>query len=224
MHEHSRRNFVKQAALGAVALAPAAAVQAQEKKPEPTAAKPKHNIRIGCRFSEYWLKSKNDEDLKFFPQVGVEYVDIELKCIKGYQENGIFAPADLKEFVSRLDNVGLKIERANALGPMLANAHLNRPEGQKEIDNHKRIGEMLADAEIPIYGIQACQAAQHVDNHKAGWSDEQGRGGYGYPSFNVERAQAAATKPKYEVTKDQLWKGLINIYKRSCPRSKGARP
>lgn len=221
MNEHSRRDFVKHAALGAVALAPAAAVKAAPH--EATAAKSKHNIRIGCRFSEYWLKSKNDEDLKFFKQVGVDYVDIELKCIKGYQENGIFAPADLKEFVSRLDHVGLKIERANALGPMLLNAHLDRPEGQKEIDNHKRIGEMLAEAEIPIYGIQACQSAQHVDNHRAGWTDEQGRGGYGYPAFNFERSQAAAPKPKYEVTKDQLWKGLINIYKQVVPTVEGSK-
>ena len=62
-------------------------------------------------------------------------------------------------FVNRLDAAGLKIERANALGPHSLNAYLHRPEGQQEIDKLKRIGEVLADAEIPVFGIQACPFA-----------------------------------------------------------------
>ena len=35
----------------------------------------------------------------------------------------------------------------------ILNAHLDRPDGQREIDNLKRIGEVLSEAEIPVYGI-----------------------------------------------------------------------
>jgi hypothetical protein len=149
------------------------------------------------RFNEAWLHSKND-DLKFFKQIGVDHVDIELSLIKGYKERGIFRKADLQAFIDRLGAAGLRIERANALGPYALNALLNRPEGQKEIDDLKRIGAMLAEAQVPVFGIQACQAAQHVaGGSRAGWNREQGRGGYGYPSFNLKRAEAVPPRPRY---------------------------
>jgi len=203
--------------VAATGLAAATAVQGAE------APRRRSKIRIGVRFNGAWLNSKNDEDLKFFKQIGVDHVDIELVLIKGYKDSGLFAKADLRAFIDRLGAVGLRIERANALGPYALNALLNRPEGQKEIDNLKRIGEMLADARVPVFGIQACQAAQHVGGSRAGWSREQGRGGYGYPTFNVKRAQAEAPKPRYKVTREQLWKGLINIYKQVLPTVEGSK-
>lgn len=228
-HPTSRRNFVKQTLLGAAALGSAVTVPASlgltpsaaAEKDSPSKAKSK--IRIGVRFGEPWLKSQGDADLRFFKQIGVDYVDIELVLIPGYKETGIFSKADLTAFIDRLAAVGLKIERANALGPMCLNAHLHRPEGQREIDNLKRIGEMLANAEIPVFGIQACQASEHVDKHRAGWQQGEGRGGYGYPSFNLERAKAEAPQPKYKVTAEQLWKGLINIYTQVLPVVEGSK-
>jgi hypothetical protein len=159
----TRRDFVKSAVVGAAALGSAAAAGVPSAAAEDPAAQPpkrKSKIRIGVRFGGVWLNSKNDDDLRFFKQIGVDYVDIELVLIKGYAEHGVFMKADLQTFVDRLDAVGLKIERANALGDYCLNAHLGRPDGQKEIDNLKRIGEVLADAEIPVYGIQACAKAQ----------------------------------------------------------------
>jgi mannonate dehydratase len=206
MSQPSRRDFAARV-VAAAGLAEVTAAQGAE------AAKRKHKIRIGVRFNDAWLHSKNDDDLRFFKQIGVDHVDIELTLINGYKERGIFTKADLRAFIDRLGAAGLGIERANALGPYALNALLNRPEGQKEIDNLKRIGEMLADARVPVFGIQACQAAQHVGGSRAGWSRGQGRGGYGYPSFSVQRAEAEAPRPKYKVTRDQLWKGLINIYR-----------
>ena len=217
MRQLSRRDFANRAVVAATGLAAATAVQGAE------APRRRSKIRIGVRFNEAWLNSKNDEDLKFFKQIGVDHVDIELVLLKGYKESGLFAKADLRAFIDRLGAVGLRIERANALGPYALNALLNRPEGQKEIDNLKRIGEMLADAQVPVFGIQACQAALHVGGSRAGWSREQGRGGYGYPTFNLKRAQAEAPKPKYKVTRDQLWKGLINIYKQVLPTVEGSK-
>lgn len=217
MRQFSRREFANRAAFAAAGLA--AATNAQAAK-EPAR---KSKIRIGVRFNDAWLKSKNDEDLKFFKQIGVDYVDIELVLLKGYKESGLFTKADLQAFIDRLAGAGLCIERANALGPYALNALLNRPEGQKEIDNLKRIGTMLADAQIPVFGIQACQATQHVSGSRAGWSREQGRGGYSYPTFNVKRAEADAPKPNYKVTRDQLWKGLLNIYQQVVPTVEGSK-
>src|SRR5262245_17843207 len=104
MRKLSRRDFVNQVAVAGTGLAAATAAQGVE------APKRKSKIRIGVRFNDAWLKSKNDEDLKFFKQIGVDHVDIELVLIKGYKENGIFTKADLKAFIDRLSAAGLLIE------------------------------------------------------------------------------------------------------------------
>jgi mannonate dehydratase len=135
----------------------------------------------------------------------------------------VFAKADLQAFIDRLDACGLRIERANALNSHCLNAHLNRSSGEREIDNLKRIAEMVAAAEIPVLGIQACQATQHVDGARSGWTRQRGRGGYEYPHFSQARAKAEAPQPKYLVTRDQLWKGLINIYRGVMPVVEGSK-
>ena len=103
--------------------------------------------------------------------------------IEGYAEHGEFTRKGLKAFVDRLDSVGLKIERANSLGPFYLNAHLARPEGQKEIDRLKRMAELLVDFEIPVYGIQACQARLHLAKDSDRWIRRRGRGGYRFLHF-----------------------------------------
>jgi mannonate dehydratase len=218
----NRREFARLAVAGMASLGGVGSLASPAPAQEANRPARKTRIRLGVRFNEAWLASKNDEDLKFFKQLGVDWVDIELKLIKGYAEHGVFTKADLQAFIDRLDACGLKIERANSLGPMCLNAHLNRPEGQREIDNLKRIGEMLADARIPVFGIQACQASLHVDGARDGWQRRQGRGGYEYPEFSVERSKAAAPQPKYKVTSEQLWRGLINIYKQVMPTVEGS--
>ncbi|MEE8154987.1 MAG: mannonate dehydratase [Phycisphaerales bacterium] len=224
-NENSRRDFLKQATFGVAAVGVTTGVGGPRASTNDSTARPKRKtkIRIGVRFNDRWLHSKNDNDLRFFKQIGVDYVDIELVLVRGYRKNGVFSKADLQAFIDRLDAVGLKIERANSLGPYYLNAQLNRPEGQKEIDNLKRIGEMLADAEIPVFGIQACQASLHVDNSRGGWVRKQRRGGYEHPEFNIERAKANTPKPKYSVTSDQLWKGLLNIYRQVMPTVEGSK-
>ncbi|MBT6155540.1 MAG: TIM barrel protein [Planctomycetaceae bacterium] len=223
--QSNRRDFIKHSALGAATAGVAAGATDGVAAFDDDAKrrKRKGNIRIGARFNEQWLKSRNDDDLRYFKQLGVDRVDIELKLIDGYAEHGIFTRAALKAFIKRLDGVGLKIERANSLGPFYLNATLNRNEGQREIDKLKQIGEMLAEEEIPVFGIQACQAALHVSDSRRGWVRSKGRGGYGHPSFSRKRSMAASPKPKYKVTSDQLWKGIINIYKQVIPTVEGSK-
>ncbi len=219
-HSSDRRQFVQHTALAAAACG-LGAVQTVSSAHQRTAGKSK--IGIGVRFNERWLRSKNDDDLRFFKQIGVDRVDVTLQLVRGYTEQGIFARSDLQELIDRLDNVGLKIERANSLGPFYLNAHLHRAEGQQEIDKLKRIAEMLADAEIPVFGIQACQAALHTADSRQGWVRKTRRGGYEYPSFDIERSQTHSPPPKYKVTADQLWKGLINIYRQVIPVVEGSK-
>ena len=204
----TRRGFARCAAgvalatMGAAAHGPAVAAPAA----------PKSKIRIGTRISPSWLHSPHDDDLRFLKQIGVDGLDIELVMVKGYQATGSITQPALRELMSRFDGAGLKIERANALGDYLVNAHLDRPGGQREIDNLKRIGEVLCEAEIPVYGIQACQASLHVDRGRAGWTQKKGRG-YLYSAFDQAAAENSSPTPKYRVTSDQLWKGLLNIYR-----------
>ena len=220
-----RRDFVKRAALGAAALGTAGFL------PQPRAAadvadrtiKPKTRIRIGTRIHRGWLKSENDNDLRFLKQIGLDYVDITLDMVEGYPERGVFTRDALREFIDRLNAVGLRIERANSHGSQYLNAHLNRPGGQREIDKLKKIGELLAEAEIPVYGIQACQASLHSKGPRRGWNRKRGRGGYTYPEFELEKSEAAAPKPEYQVTADQLWKGLLDIYRQVIPVIDGSK-
>ena len=225
--DSTRREFVKQAALGTVALGTVGNLAQQSATAENAApaTRPKSNIRIGVRFNTSWLNSKNDDDLRFFKQIGVNHVDITMHEIKGYQEDGSVSTGNFRDFVKRLDAVGLKIERANTDGSTYLNAHLARPEGQKEIDNLKRIGEMLSDAEIPVFGIQSCGGGQHMQNVNYGRVQKLGRGGYGYAyDFSIPRSKSLnRQRPKYKVTSDQLWKGLLNIYRQVMPTVEGSK-
>src|SRR5262249_13214836 len=128
-----------------------------------------------------------------------------------------------RELMDRFDAVGLRIERANALGDFILNAHLDRPEGRREIDNLKRIGDVLAEAQIPVYGIQACQATLHADRGRQGWSRKTGRGGTGYEACGLGASVASGRKPRSRVTADQLWKGLLNISREVVPVVEGSK-
>lgn len=209
----SRREFVLTTALGAAGPLGSAA--------EPAPAKLKTGIRVGARISPAWFKSENDSDLRFLKQIGVDWVDITLDQVEGYTETGRFSRDALKKYLGRLAAVGLRVERANSLGPFYLNAHLNRPGGQQEIDNLVKVAELLVAAEVPVFGIQACQAAQHVKNPRAGWTSKEGRGGYRYLAFDLERSKTV--KPEYQVTAEQLWKGLLNIYKQVVPVLDGSK-
>jgi hypothetical protein len=143
--------------------------------------------------------------------------------VQGYRESGTITKVALRELIDRFEAAGLQIERANALGPYIVNAHLGLPEGQREIDNLKHIGELLVDAEIPVYGIQACQATQFSNESRAGWARRKGRGGYDYPAFDLAGSQSSRARPTQQVTADQLWKGLINIYRQVVPVVEGSK-
>ena len=223
--ESSRRDFVKRAALGASVLGTTGTVASRSAAAVETAtgAKPQTKIRIGTRVNPAWLNSENDNDLRYLKQIGVDYADITLGMVKGYRETGCFTKSALQELIDRLGAVGLQIERANSSGRHYLNAHLNRREGQAEIDNLKKIGEMLAEADIPVYGIQACQASLHIEGSRGGWTRKSGRGGYQYSEFDLERSNSPTSKPKYPVTSEQLWKGLLNIYRQVIPVIEGSK-
>ena len=47
-------------------------------------------MRIGVRTSRQWLENGCDDDFRFLKQIGVDYVDIELGMVAGYDETGCF--------------------------------------------------------------------------------------------------------------------------------------
>ena len=216
-HDSTRRGFLGQVGLAATL---AACSQSSPENGETTSNRPR--IRIGTRVNANWMKSEDDADLRFLKQIGVDYVDIVLSMVEGYNETGSFTRDAFRRLNDRLHRVGLRIERANSLGPHYLDAHLGRPGGRKQIDNLKRVGEILAEHQIPVYGIQACQAALHVDNLRTAWTHPKGRGGYEYYSFDLERSEAAPP-PKYRVSSQQLWDGLLDIYRQVIPVVDGSR-
>jgi mannonate dehydratase len=221
MTQPNRRDFVKQAAAGAAALG-AMTTFASGKQASAGTRKPT-NIRIGTRINRAWLRSENDDDLRFLKQIGVDYVDITMDLVEGYDETGFVTKDALRRFLDRLDAVGLKIERANTSGSNYLNAHINRPGGQPEIDNLKRIGERLAEAEVPVFGIQACQASMHIRRARGGWRRVDKRGGYTALEFDQQRSIDADPQPEYRVTADDLWDGILNIYRQVIPVVDGSK-
>jgi len=219
----TRRGFVHTAAWGAAGLATGGTGRLADAAEGKRGPRSKTKIRIGARVNGSWMKSENDNDLRYLKQIGVDYVDITLDLIEGYSEHGEFTRKALKALVDRLGGLGLKIERANSLGPFYLNAHLARTGGQKEIDKLKRMAELLVDFEIPVYGIQACQARLHLAKSSNRWIRRRGRGGYQYLHFDLDRVQSLGLKPKYKVTSDQLWKGLLNIYRQVIPIVDGSK-
>ena len=221
----NRRELIQSAALGAVGLGSVAPslshAHATEASAKPGAKKSK--VRIGIGIGTPWLQSNNDEDLRFIKQIGVDYVNIRLPMVEGYRERGCFTKDTFQRFIDRLAAVGLRIERANSYGQYSLNAHLNRPGGQAEIDNLKRIGEILAETEIPVFGIQSCQAKLHTQD-QPGWDrKKKGRGGYNYREFDLARSEKLAGPPGYRVTSDDLWKGILNIYRQVIPVIDGSK-
>ena len=71
-------------------------------------------MRIGVRTSRQWLENGGDDDFRFLKQIGVDYVDIELGMVAGYDETGCFTREALAALVERFAAAGLQIERANA--------------------------------------------------------------------------------------------------------------
>jgi mannonate dehydratase len=219
-----RRDFVKQVTLGTVATATTVSFGSLS-LPSSIADSPFRAgpMRIGVRMNAHFFKSKTDEDLQFIKQIGVDYVDIDLRLIDRYREDGSLSKSDLQEYVKRLDAAGLRIERANSRAPFYLNALMHHEGGQREIDKLRRVCELVTEAEIPVFGIQSFGAAHVVDNPQLGWASRRGRGGYKYFNFDVARSEQQPSRPKYLVTKEQLWKGLVNIYRQIMPVVEGSK-
>jgi hypothetical protein len=64
MRQLSRRDFANRVVVAGTGLAAVTAAQGAE-----APKRKKSKIRIGVRFNEAWLHSKNDEDLKFFKRI-----------------------------------------------------------------------------------------------------------------------------------------------------------
>jgi mannonate dehydratase len=81
--------------------------------------------------------------------------------------------------------------------------------------------------------IQPCLSWQLLDKTKTRTSAKASpdgyqyftdrRGGYRYYAFSLERAQRSGAEPLVHVTADQLWKGLLNIYRQVIPVIEGSK-
>ena len=65
-------------------------------------------MRIGVRTSRQWLENGGDDDFRFLKQIGVDYVDIELGMVAGYDETGCFTREALAALVERFAAAGLR--------------------------------------------------------------------------------------------------------------------
>ena len=80
--------------------------------------------------------------------------------VPGYNKAGGRATKDeLAEVIEKLDDAGLKIERANTSGPDYVNAFLGQAGGEQEIENLQVNAELCGEAGLPLFGIQCFPTA-----------------------------------------------------------------
>src|SRR5262245_55069988 len=94
-----RRRFVQEAVGGAIAAAAATSVPSSASAARFISPRGPSPIQIGTRITPEWLASKDDADLKFLKQIGVDAVDVELIMVKGYEEHGVFTREALRELM-----------------------------------------------------------------------------------------------------------------------------
>ena len=172
-------------------------------------------MKIGTRISADWLD--RPDDLKFLKQIGVDYVDITLDIVPGYEESG--GRATLKamdEVVTRLDDVGLRIERANSLNRHYENTFLGKPGSEREIENGQVNAELCGLLDIPLMGIQAFQASQLTGPQAATQTYVEGRGGYRHLKVDLARV-LGLPQTAGAPTREDLWERTLDIYREIVP-------
>ncbi len=179
-------------------------------------------MRIGVRASRQTLEQEGEDHLRFLKQIGVDYIDVELGMVAGYDEAGCFTREALHELVQRFAGAGLRIERANARNSQHLDALIGGPNAAQQRDNLCAMAELLAEADVPVFGVQCFQADNARGNGAGGRTWPQGRGGYQYYRFDLCAAEAAQTEPRFNVTADQLWENLILTYRQVVPAAERA--
>ncbi len=189
-----------------------------------------------------WFESEGDQDLHFLKQVGVDYVDVSLNLVEGYEETGTFKNSDLARLVDRLDRAGLKIERVTARGKALFQNKNSLIEVKEEIDKLCRVTEMVGQAGIPVMlamtpSLESTQrqsasldtgyfqgqyAGQLIDPAMPGWEERTGRGGYVFPAYRHEAAGITEHNAEDDEIVEQLWEELITTYKALLPVAESA--
>ena len=172
-------------------------------------------IRIGTRVSPDWLE--RPDDLRFLKQIGVDYVDITLDMVRGYEEAGGRATREgLERVVDELDKVGLKIERANSSGQHYANTFLGRPGSEREIENGQVNVELCGQMGIPVFGFQCFQGAQLPGFPQDTQTYVEGRGGYRHLKVDLSNALDVPQRPDAP-TADELWERTLSVYRATVP-------
>ena len=174
-------------------------------------------MRIGVRTSRQWLENGGDDDFRFLKQIGVDYVDIELGMVAGYDETGCFTREALAGLVERFAAAGLRIERANARNSQHLDALIGGPNAAQQRDHLCTMAELLAEVGVPVFGVQCFQADNARSGSATGRSWPEGRGGYRYYHFDLAAEEAMQEAPRFTVTSDQLWENLILTYKQLIP-------
>ena len=172
-------------------------------------------MKIGTRISPDWIE--RPDDLRFLKQIGVDYVDITLDMVRDYEESGGRATREaLEEVVTRLDDVGLKIERANSLNRHYEKTFLGRPGSEREIENGQVNADLCGDLDIPLMGIQAFQASQLAGSRGETHSYVKGRGGYRHLKVELAGVLNQPQAPGAP-TRGELWERTLDIYRNVVP-------
>ena len=171
-------------------------------------------MRLGTRVSADWID--RPDDLRFLKQIGIDYVDIVLDMVPGYDEAGGRANREgLSRIVGRLDAAGLKIERANTMTRDYRNAYLGKPGGEREIENLQANAELCGEFGFPVMGIQTFSAGT-PEQRQQGYSWVEGRGGYRHLHIDPSPYRDMPAAPGAP-TREELWGNLLGIYRAVMP-------
>jgi D-mannonate dehydratase len=189
-----------------------------------------------------WFESEGDRDLHYLKQIGIDYIDVSLDLIEGYEETGIFERSDLQGLVDRLDKIGLKIERITARGHVTEEAPGDEFDLNKEIDNYCRMTEIVGDVGIRVMlpvspalertqrqgagmgsgFFQGQYGGELIDPGMSGWEVRTGRGGYSFPAYTHAADEEVDGGSAEEETFEQLWEEMVSFYKILMPVAESA--
>ncbi len=179
-------------------------------------------MKLGVRANRNSLDKGGDDYLRFLQQIGVDCIDIELGLVAGYHETGCFTREALYALVARFAKAGMRIERANAINSYHQDALIGGPNAAQQRDHLCTMAELLAEVDVPVFGVQCFQAASAGSGGGTGRSWPEGRGGYRYYHFDLADEEAAQGDPRFTVTADQLWENLLLTYRQVIPVAESA--
>jgi mannonate dehydratase len=134
------------------------------------------------------LSNLTDDEFRFITQIGVERVDVHNPLlVPGYEEQGERYLRNVPEVLRKIRSWGLEV--ASFRFSSIRNALFGRPEGEREVENLRRLIRVLGRNDVCLIQVDFHGARIGPGRVPGRYGKEQ-RGGYVMDAFSLERMRA----------------------------------